>query len=1104
MVCKNRNYRNIKHYISCLLFFVMSMILIACDSTGNEQGPELKISGQPQVDTVQLNESGIYQLNLDASDTLGENNTFQWKINDEVVSTQATLSTQLSLGNYVIELVVNEGENQVNKSFTLLVVTNSADQDADTVFDLNDLCPEIYGEYIDGCLSGEQHYIEQCLDCHGDKNGMNVNFGGALTFFECQDCTVKHKMLDTIVTSMPPDSIGSCDEQCANRISDYVIENFDGFDENLTGKLLYEGMCLSCHGDGIKTQGFSAKQLVPATCDVCADEENTILQIKNSMPFSAPANCNEQCARKITTYMRSTFSGYENAVNPEYANLNAKGDLQFEYIESQLLLSWQQRTTTPDKWILERLSESTGLWELMLSAGGEVTSWSDQANTNGLYRLYAITQSIASTPLYGQAPELIVSVDNGQISGTSDSMFFMHKPVSGNFVAEFTLHERNAASLYSKIGLMARATTDADSEHFFGYFNGVNSIELKTRYTTGGDTSWIHDGRATLPVTIRMQRKNNSISIYTKQKDADWVKVGGGLVLLAADVEVGLAFSSNNGDIPLVSKISAFSINDELVTDYNQIDIGTTDKGVISQSKLVTSDETQVDASPIVEPKDLNRFVFTNQLEDISGLENLEFNLTQDDTNSGFEVGINASVLTIEKYLGAAEIYAKEITPVIQSSIDCESADSGCINIFIEKIATQYLRQHPSDKRLESLSNVYWKINDQLGQASAISGLIEALVQSPGFLYQFESDGRNMPIGTLVPVTGTAMAYRLANTLWAGMPDELLLDVALRGELATPEQIKQQAIRMVEDEKAKRGFNLFYRQWLNINELKTIQKDVEDINFDELSRPMMDAMDFYMNSIVFDDQTPSSFEDLLTAPFVATNNALSIITNISSNSEQMALQPTAIEHGDQRTGILGQPAMLSLLGHVDGTSIVHRGVFISQQFMCSGFPPPPDNVPQLDSIDTQGKSVSESLNDLTTVDGCNDCHKFINPVGATFEHFDTVGRVRLHDDLGELVDASAQIYSRSTGEIDGTYNGLKEFNDYLATLDSVKSCFVTQYLTYAMGRVPKTNERNSVSWLVEQLDINEGNIKQMLIEATQTPVFLYKKTNHLESVNIEE
>src|SRR5262249_22657254 len=75
------------------------------------------------------------------------------------------------------------------------------------------------------------------------------------------------------------------------------------------------------------------------------------------------------------------------------------------------------------------------------------------------------------------------------------------------------------------------------------------------------------------------------------------------------------------------------------------------------------------------------------------------------------------------------------------------------------------------------------------------------------------------PPGTLVPLSPYAMATRLSFLLWESIPDDALLDASSRDELGTEEQVRDQAERMLQDERARRAFWSFHRQWLGLDRI---------------------------------------------------------------------------------------------------------------------------------------------------------------------------------------------------------------------------------------------------------------------------------------------
>jgi bifunctional non-homologous end joining protein LigD len=75
-----------------------------------------------------------------------------------------------------------------------------------------------------------------------------------------------------------------------------------------------------------------------------------------------------------------------------------------------------------------------------------------------------------------------------------------------------------------------------------------------------------------------------------------------------------------------------------------------------------------------------------------------------------------------------------------------------------------------------------------------------------------------------VRLDGYAVANRLAYFLWSGPPDDELLAIAGRGELAKPEVLRGQVDRLLADAKAHRFTENFTGQWLDLRKLTNLQK----------------------------------------------------------------------------------------------------------------------------------------------------------------------------------------------------------------------------------------------------------------------------------------
>ena len=90
------------------------------------------------------------------------------------------------------------------------------------------------------------------------------------------------------------------------------------------------------------------------------------------------------------------------------------------------------------------------------------------------------------------------------------------------------------------------------------------------------------------------------------------------------------------------------------------------------------------------------------------------------------------------------------------------------------------------------------------------------MLKSPRFLYRETSRGRP---------DGFDVASRLSFGLWDSLPDQILLDAAASGQLATRDQVVRQAERMIADPRARTKLTGFLEQWLKVDQARDIVKD---------------------------------------------------------------------------------------------------------------------------------------------------------------------------------------------------------------------------------------------------------------------------------------
>ena len=103
---------------------------------------------------------------------------------------------------------------------------------------------------------------------------------------------------------------------------------------------------------------------------------------------------------------------------------------------------------------------------------------------------------------------------------------------------------------------------------------------------------------------------------------------------------------------------------------------------------------------------------------------------------------------------------------------------------------------------------------------SGIETALAFILVSPQFLFRFEKDPDNIPAGSNYHISDLELASRLSFFIWSSIPDDQLLDVAIKGRLKVPAVLEAQVKRMLADERARALGANFAGQWLYLRNLK--------------------------------------------------------------------------------------------------------------------------------------------------------------------------------------------------------------------------------------------------------------------------------------------
>lgn len=335
------------------------------------------------------------------------------------------------------------------------------------------------------------------------------------------------------------------------------------------------------------------------------------------------------------------------------------------------------------------------------------------------------------------------------------------------------------------------------------------------------------------------------------------------------------------------------------------------------------------------------------------------------------------------------------------------------------------------------------------GSLEGARWVLEAMLQSPSFLYM---DEVARPDGYL---DDQSMASRLALTLWGANPDAALLDRAAAGELSTPEQIQDEAARLLADPRSIGGLTDFVDQWLRLDRLNDpdARPDLEALGAETLAA--MRAEPVQLLSLMLAQQGD------VTTLFTSNETATSPLLAPLYGDDIIEAGSTTVLDPAHRAGMLSLPGVMAALSHAEGTSPTLRGFNVLANILCTPPPPPPPGVdvtlPEIGPDATTRERLEAHFSDPS----CAGCHAPMDGLGFAFESLDWLGRYR-EEEHGKPID------DRSTFPLDGaevTVEGPVGLATVLADSVTAPACIARQWTSYAAG----TPDKEEAACLIEQL-----------------------------------
>ena len=408
--------------------------------------------------------------------------------------------------------------------------------------------------------------------------------------------------------------------------------------------------------------------------------------------------------------------------------------------------------------------------------------------------------------------------------------------------------------------------------------------------------------------------------------------------------------------------------------------------------------------------------------------------------------------------------------------------DDGKIRELIEKFAFEaFRRQVPEPEYIDALHAIYEE-NRAVGQSQrdALVEVMGIVLASPGFLFLQEEAPAVQRRDVL---TNRELAVRLSYFLWSSPPDEELY----AADLSDAEQYTKQVDRMLESPKAIAFRDGFISQWSELDRYDAITVDNRQfIRFNEGVRQdaKQEVREFF--GTLIDENLPAS--NLIDSEFVMVNSALAVHYGLDlSEFSGSGFRKIKLPADSARGGLMTQTAFLATGSNGERSSPVIRGALVMEKLLHDKPAPPPPNVPELGSASKRPRTNREMVELHQKQAVCSSCHKKMDVIGFGLENFDTIGRWRDTEKVG-----NRQVTIEPGGTLpDGlAFQDVQELKAALLEHEEdVAEELVESILAYALGRTIEFSDSDDVEAIMDQVRDEQFRVRSLIREVALSPLF---------------
>jgi len=355
--------------------------------------------------------------------------------------------------------------------------------------------------------------------------------------------------------------------------------------------------------------------------------------------------------------------------------------------------------------------------------------------------------------------------------------------------------------------------------------------------------------------------------------------------------------------------------------------------------------------------------------------------------------------------------------------------------------------------------------------------------------------------------TPSSPASKLSYFPWAGPPDEALLALADKGQLAKPSVLRAQAERLLNDPKSARYIESFTGQGLTLRDIDATVPDKE--LYPEymlvLQQSMLDETRAYFAELLKDDFGVTHF---VKSDFDMLNEPLARHYGIEGVGGYH-FRRVALPKDSWRGGFLTQGSVLKVSANGTTISPVVRGPFVMERILGIHPTPPPADAGTIEPDMRGATTIREQLEKHKRKATCASCRVKMDPYGFALESFDVVGgwrdKYRVRGAANAPIGSPGRPFVHGNGiayhfnkpvDCTGQLPDGRPFADIAglramlaADEETLARAFLNHLITYATGAPVSFADRAEVEKILRRAKSKNYGVRTLLVETVTSPLF---------------